>query len=119
MDSVGRCGWGWDESPTKKAASAAFFIGVRAGWPFLPDPSNAYRYFFLPGAGTDRAAGTTEDEAGTETFFGCLGFFASLLPRCCPLGMSISLALSRANPAAHAVQMQTYYVTYKCRNASC
>ena len=37
--------------------------------------------FCLPGTGTDRAGGTTDDDAGTETFFVCFGFFASRLLR--------------------------------------
>jgi hypothetical protein len=34
-----------------------------------------------------RGAGRIEDEAGIEVFAGCLGFFASLLPRCWLLAM--------------------------------
>jgi hypothetical protein len=52
-----------------------------------PRTEKVSRYLFLPGAGIDRADGTMEDETGTETFFGCFGFFASLLPRCWPLGI--------------------------------
>ena len=47
-------------------------------------------YFVLPAGGTARG-GTTEDPAGLGTFLGCFGFFASRLPRCWPLGISISL----------------------------
>jgi hypothetical protein len=39
-------------------------------------------YLFFPGAGTERAGGTTDDEAGTDVFFGCFGFLVSLLLRC-------------------------------------
>jgi hypothetical protein len=55
----------------------------------------------LPGGGTDLAGGTTEDPAGTVTFFGCLGFFCSLLLRCWPLGISISLGFERTLGALH------------------
>jgi hypothetical protein len=38
--------------------------------------------------GTDERDGSgIEDEGGIEVFAGCLGFFASLLPRCWPLAM--------------------------------
>src|SRR4051812_9339661 len=42
------------------------------------------------------------EPTGCVTFFGCLGFFASLLPRCWPLGIQISLAFARTVGASGA-----------------
>src|SRR4051812_32871409 len=62
-------------------------------------------YLFLVGAGIDLAAGgMIEDEGGAAAFFGCLGFLASRLPRCCPLGIPISLAFARTVGALHRVR---------------
>jgi hypothetical protein len=49
--------------------------------------SAAGRYRFFPGGGAERDEGIVELNGCGGTFFGCFGFFASLLPRCTPLGM--------------------------------
>jgi hypothetical protein len=54
--------------------------------------SDAYRFF--PGGGAERDEGIVELNGCGGTFFGCFGFFASLLPRCTPLGIWISLVFA-------------------------